>query len=241
MNKIIFKKTKPRFWQRRWWNKDKVRWLCAGGLVVVMVAIFSVANYDLWSDPYPLGQAEQNQTQTDTNSAGEEDITQNLPEPTPDVNAQAALTQTEVETIAEEPAAEVAAAPKTWMPPGIGTWDRSFGYGFDPTFEDYRFHGGRDMLMNIGDLVFSMAEGTVSVAEQESYWGGRVEIKHGGGLTSIYLGVMPSSIKVGQKVVAGDTIGTVMPSPTAEKQQPSHLHIEILLDGERQDPVLYVK
>lgn len=240
MNKIIFQKTKPRFWQRRWWNRDKVRWFCAGGLVVVMVAIFSVANYDLWNDPYPLGQAKQNDSQTETIPSNQTD-TQTLPEPESDVNVEPALSETPEENLPEEPLAEVAAAPKTWMPPGTGTWDRDFAYGFDQTFEDYRFHGGRDMLMNIGDLVFAMAEGTVSVAEQESYWGGRVEIKHGGGLTSVYLGVMPSGIKVGQKVVAGDTIGTVMPSPTAEKQQASHLHIEILLNGQRQDPALYVQ
>lgn len=239
MNKIIFQKTKPRFWQKRWWNKDKVRWLFAGGLVVAMVAIFSAANYDLWSNPYPLGQAEQNQSQTDTSNPAEENFTQTLPEP--EINVEPALSQNEKEAIAEEQALEVAAAPQIWMPPGNGTWDRDFGYSFDPTFEDYRFHGGRDMLMNIGDLVFAMAEGTVSVAKQESYWGGRVEIKHGGGLTSVYLGVMPSGIKAGQKVVAGDTIGTIMPSPTAEKQQPAHLHIEILLNGEKEDPALYIK
>ncbi|MGI5891263.1 MAG: peptidoglycan DD-metalloendopeptidase family protein [Bacillota bacterium] len=128
-----------------------------------------------------------------------------------------------------------------WLPPATGTWSRQYGYQLDPTFDDYRFHSGVDMSLAVGELVFAVADGTVTKAASDNYWGGCIEIEHAGGMKSIYRCITPSGIKEGQSVVAGETIGTVAPSPKAEAMQEPHLHLEISSEDGQQNPLDYIK
>jgi murein DD-endopeptidase MepM/ murein hydrolase activator NlpD len=128
-----------------------------------------------------------------------------------------------------------------WLPPANGSWGRLYGYQLDPTFDDYRFHSGVDMPLAEGEPVFAVANGTVVKAADDEDWQGRVEIKHAGGITSVYLGIVPSGVSQGQAVVAGETIGTVAASPRVEALQDPHLHLEIITEEGNQNPLDYIK
>ncbi len=228
--------------KRKMTHKQKLGWLATGFAVVMLLAVFTFTNQDLWNRQIP----ETGDTQQPINSLpsvqpeGEPSIlvgeTQpNVPAPqqaapAPPADTDANSGEAEAETLT------AAAAPTDWLAPAAGAFSRQYGYDLDPTFEDYRFHGGVDLDLPVGELVLAVADGEVKVAQSDERWGGRVEIAHGGGYTSIYLGITPSGLKVGQQVTAGDTVGTVAPSPKAEAKQPTHLHLEILQDGQRVDP-----
>ena len=55
------------------------------------------------------------------------------------------------------------------------------------------------------------------------------------------MGVLPSGIKAGDTVIAGDTLGTILPSPPAEAVLASHLHFELLCNGKNENPAEYIK
>lgn len=215
-------------------RKDKLSWIGTIALGLVLVAVFTFTHQDLWREevipeepldiayvPEPEQEQEQQTGQPDT---AEQEGT----EP--------AIEEPENEEGGDSQALEAAAAPEVWLPPALGEWERLYGFALDPTFEDYRLHAGMDMPLPVGELIFAAAGGEVVKSQGDELWGGRVEIAHGGGYTSVYLGITPSGIKEGQTVQGGDTIGTIAPSPPAEKAQASHLHFELWLEGQPIDP-----
>ncbi|MCL2678109.1 MAG: M23 family metallopeptidase, partial [Clostridiales bacterium] len=122
--------------------------------------------------------------------------------------------------------------------PAGGEWDRAFGYDYDETFADYRFHAGMDMSLPIGELILAVAAGEVLSCGADEQWGGVVLVQCGDVVVGYY-GVTPASLSKGAKIAAGDIIGTVGPSPLRELGQKAHLHIEVTLDGEPQNPADY--
>ena len=234
-------------WQARWWReKDNLRWAGTFAIVILLIGIFINQNPAIWQTDYdnyiePL----QISFDTDAELAEIPSIIGPLADdPINAINEDAILPDetTDDEDLDEDNSAmAVGAAPEFWQPPALGTWQRSYGYAFDPTNGDYRFHKGCDMFLAIGDLVFAVAEGVVSTASEDAKWGGIIVIDHGGGWQSMYMGVLPSGIKVGDTVIAGDTLGTVLPSPPAEAVLESHLHFELLCNGKNENPAEYIK
>jgi len=64
--------------------------------------------------------------------------------------------------------------------------------------------------------------------------GGRVEIDHGGGLSTKYFHLLNVRVREGQKVKAGDVVGTISFNPADFKL--NHLHFEMLRNGKQVDP-----
>lgn len=112
------------------------------------------------------------------------------------------------------------------------------GYGtrIDPVYGTTRFHEGLDFSAPPGTPVYATGDGTVNTSGWESAYGNMVEINHGYSYTSRYAHLSELCVAPGQKVKRGDLIGKV--GNTGKSTGP-HLHYEVRLKGEPQNPVYY--
>lgn len=109
---------------------------------------------------------------------------------------------------------------------------------YDKTMCDYRVHGGVDIGAADGTPVKACASGTVSDVKVDSMLGQEIIINHGDGIKSIYANMASQvSVKKGQKVEVGDTIGAVGKTAQAETALAPHLHFEITKNGTDVDPL----
>lgn len=100
-----------------------------------------------------------------------------------------------------------------------------------------KHHNGIDLAAPIGATIRSIASGHVIFADRFGGYGNLIVIKHADGLTSSYGHCNTTSVRVGQRVLAGDVIGTV--GNTGHSTGP-HLHFEIRINGAPQNPELYL-
>ncbi len=112
------------------------------------------------------------------------------------------------------------------------------------TLGDIRAHTGLDFKVDKLTKVRAVADGTVSLVEDNSN-GITVEITHGtGGLKTRYAGLSKQdleNISCGLKVKANDIIGLVGDPIQSECEDGAHLHFEVLKNGKAVDPVPYLK
>ena len=98
---------------------------------------------------------------------------------------------------------------------------------FQPTFGDWRVHTGTDYAGNEGDRVYAVTDGTVERVWMDSLYGQCIELAHADGLATIYMGLKEGpKVKEGGTVKAGDVIGSLGATNTAESAQGAHLHLE---------------
>ena len=104
------------------------------------------------------------------------------------------------------------------------------------TYGDMRLHTGIDIQCEKGTEIKSAGAGTVANVEESSTLGKYVTIDHGDGITARYCGLDGVTVNTGDSVSAGTVIGTLgtVPSECADK---SHLHVEILKDGNVVSPL----
>ncbi len=109
---------------------------------------------------------------------------------------------------------------------------------FNKTMEDWRVHTGADISANAGTPVCAIGDGTVEDVYTDEMMGVTVVIDHGNETKSVYQNLMEAvTVAVGDKVRAGDTVGGVGKTAESEIAQPSHLHLEVIQDGARIDPI----
>lgn len=94
-------------------------------------------------------------------------------------------------------------------------------------------HHGIDLAARRGTPVHAVAAGTVSEAAFDDAWGHYVRVDHGGGRSSLLIHLARIDVAPGQRVVAGDALGT---SGASGKATGPHLHLEYWQDGRRLDP-----
>ena len=129
-----------------------------------------------------------------------------------------------------------------WIWPVPGRSYISCYFGWD--YELGRWHKGVDIgdAGIYGDYIRASKAGTVIVAESSHIpgysYGMYVVVDHGGGYTSTYAHMSAVNVYVGQEVAQGDVLGCV--GNTGYSTGP-HLHFEIRLNGEPQDPFGYVE
>jgi len=112
------------------------------------------------------------------------------------------------------------------------------------TMGDYRVHLGVDIEANIGDPVYSCADGVVSQITEDPFMGVTVAISHGNGYVSFYKNLAPElapGVKEGMAVTAGQIIGTVGETAAIEIADSPHLHFELAVDGVNVDPEDYIE
>lgn len=128
----------------------------------------------------------------------------------------------------------------TWPTPGYYGISSPFGYRIHPILKYRKFHGGVDINAPMGATIVAASAGTVIWSGWRSGGSGNtIIIDHGGGVTTLYLHIKSGGllVKEGQKVKAGQTIAKV--GSTGLSTGP-HLHFEVRINGERQDPMKYI-
>lgn len=133
-------------------------------------------------------------------------------------------------------------APRELTGPGRMDWPveivhitSDFGWRIDPvTGRGTRLHGGLDLRGAIGDLVLSVASGSVVFAGHDALLGNHVIIDHGLGVQSYYGHLSDVLVHAGLTVDRGATIGLV--GNTGRSAAP-HLHLTIKIDGVAVDPL----
>lgn len=134
----------------------------------------------------------------------------------------------------ESQKATAQATPSIW--PMVGRWTLSSAYGRrrDPFTGEPDFHPGIDISANTGVPVRATADGTVESAAYDGNYGNAVVLTHGLGLGTRYGHLSRFAVRAGQKVKRGDVVGYV--GQTGRATNP-HLHYEILLHGNRINPL----
>lgn len=101
--------------------------------------------------------------------------------------------------------------------------------------EHKSLHSGRDYPVGAGNAVKAVADGTVVLAAEHFFAGNSVYVDHGDGLVSMNFHLESISVKEGDKVKRGQTLGKV--GGTGRATGP-HLHIGLRWLGKRIDPAL---
>ena len=111
-----------------------------------------------------------------------------------------------------------------------------FGGRLHPIFKNWRAHTGVDFAAAEGTRVIASADGVVMSAGKRGGYGNAIEIRHGGGVTTLYghLSAFARGIHAGSRVRQGEPIGYV--GHTGFATGP-HLHYEFKIGGVHQDPL----
>lgn len=123
-----------------------------------------------------------------------------------------------------------------WPCPGYYKITSKFGYRVNPVTGVYKLHSGVDIGGgNYGARIIAADDGTVSLSKWNGGYGNCVIINHNNGYSTLY-GHMKaaSSLRVGQSVKKGDTVGYV--GSTGNSTGP-HLHFEIRVKGSPKNPL----
>jgi murein DD-endopeptidase MepM/ murein hydrolase activator NlpD len=111
-----------------------------------------------------------------------------------------------------------------------------FGTRFHPIFKNWRAHTGVDFAAPRGTRVLATADGTVVAAGARGGYGNAIEIRHGGGINTLYahLSGFAAGVRAGARVHQGQPVGFV--GATGYATGP-HLHYEFKVAGIHQDPL----
>ena len=113
---------------------------------------------------------------------------------------------------------------------------------YSPTLADWRTHDGVDISAAPGSTVLAATSGTVASVEDDPMMGTTVTIDHEGGYTTVYANLQAKpTVLPGDLVTAGQIIGAVGTTASAEAAQSPHLHFSVTRDGEAVDPVGFLK
>ncbi|MGE6334314.1 peptidoglycan-binding protein [Stenotrophomonas sp. NPDC077659] len=160
------------------------------------------------------------------------------------IKAQLALPQNE-RNATERPAAQPQARGEggaTWPAPGndqINAKDKpGEGRGeFGTSRNGGRTHGGVDIQGEVGDPIVAFGGGRVTVKPNNGAAGNTVHITHDDGSLTKYFHLNDISVRNGQRIEAGDQLGTMGRSGNTPKHGDTHLHFELWRNGRKIDPM----
>lgn len=122
------------------------------------------------------------------------------------------------------------------------SWDYisyDFGYRTMPDLGYYdKFHYGIDIPAYRGTDIYASKAGKVLIAKYHSSYGNYVLIDHGDGYQTLYAHSSKLYVKAGEYVEQGQVIAAV---GTTGSSNGNHLHFEVRVNGEKRDPLDYVK
>lgn len=123
------------------------------------------------------------------------------------------------------------------MRPSRGPIGSRFGYRADPINGKMKMHAGLDIVVPTGTPVRAPADGVVSFAGWDDYYGKLVSIDHGYGVLTRYGHNSQIYVQVGQKIDKYDVISAV--GSTGRSTGP-HLHYEVRVNGVPVNPANYI-
>ena len=110
---------------------------------------------------------------------------------------------------------------------------------YSKTLDEWTTHTGVDIKADKATIVKASCEGTVLGIKNDPRYGLTVIIEHENGYKTIYANLLTAEfVNEGDKVDAGETIGTVGTSGAFESADEPHVHFEVLKDNEYQDPII---
>ena len=108
---------------------------------------------------------------------------------------------------------------------------------YNPTTRDWRTHDGVDIAADAGTTVCAAADGTVYTVYDDDTMGKTVVIRHEDGYTTRYACLADEvSVKPGDVVKMGQTIGTVGETALLEAAIGHHLHFSVMRDEQSVNP-----
>jgi len=113
-----------------------------------------------------------------------------------------------------------------------------YGTRRDPFTKRMAHHGGIDFASYRHAPILATADGVVKVVGRNGAYGKMIEIDHGHGFTTRYGHLHKTSVKRGQKVKKGDTIGGM---GSTGRSTATHLHYEVRFEGRAYDPDNFLK
>ncbi|WP_245907005.1 peptidoglycan DD-metalloendopeptidase family protein [Reichenbachiella versicolor] len=114
-----------------------------------------------------------------------------------------------------------------------------YGYRIHPIFKVRKFHSGVDFAAPKGTNIYATADGIIVLLKSDfDKFGKHMQINHGNGVSTFYAHMDGFEVQAGQKVKKGDIIGFV--GNTGKSTAP-HLHYEVIVNGEKVNPVKYMK
>lgn len=137
--------------------------------------------------------------------------------------------------------------PDNWIPrigpmdwPALGFFYVSSGFGTrsDPFTGEIRRHTGVDIAGDLGVPVVAANDGIVISAGSSGGYGKLIIVDHGNGLNTYYAHLDSINVKTGQGVRKGMKIGEI--GSTGRSTGP-HLHFEVRVNGNPDDPLTYYK
>jgi len=113
----------------------------------------------------------------------------------------------------------------------------AYGMRKNPINKTTEKHLGIDLAAPIGTKVVASLNGEITFAAREGGYGKLIIIKHANNLETKYAHLNEIKVSVGDKIIAGASIGTV--GLTGKTSGP-HLHFEVLKYGKHIDPEIYL-
>ena len=124
--------------------------------------------------------------------------------------------------------------------PVVGQIVTSYGYNYSKVYEDFRFHDGLDLSVQRDTPVAAVLPGEVSEVEYNELFGYRITVDHGSGWQTRYSNLGKVKTAAGDQVKKGTVLGQVGEPGKAENDLGTHLHVELLKDGNHSDPSTYL-
>ena len=122
-----------------------------------------------------------------------------------------------------------------------------FGYAIDKllysvTLDQWTTHPAVDIAAKEGTPVKCVFSGTVESVKKDDTLGFTVRVQHANGKTTLYANLGEDvRVAAGDRVSAGDVIGSVGTSAISECALSPHLHFAVFVDGTPKDPAKYVR
>jgi septal ring factor EnvC (AmiA/AmiB activator) len=121
--------------------------------------------------------------------------------------------------------------------PTEGKVRSGFGRHKHPRFDTYTVQNGVEIEAPLDSPVRAVYEGTIVFADHFRGYGLMVVIDHGGKHYSLYAHLAEAGVEVGQRVAAGDALGTV----GATSVEGPGLYFEMRFQGRPEDPLDWLR
>ena len=132
-----------------------------------------------------------------------------------------------------------------WRPPFVQAYTvspRGIGWRYHPVFKRMNLHGGQDLSSKPGPgPIVAVTSGRVVRAGWDTTgYGNVVDLQHAGGIQTRYahLATINPAIAPGADVAVGQQLGV---EGSTGASTGNHLHFEVIADGERVDPIAFMR
>lgn len=100
-------------------------------------------------------------------------------------------------------------------------------------------HGGIDIANRTGTPIYAAEAGTVeTIGYNRGGYGNQILLNHGGGTKTRYAHLSTFGVSTGERVAKGQYIGAM--GSTGRSTGP-HLHFEVIINGQRYNPLNYIR